>query len=266
MADGTTYSGVGKLYYVKSTQGFVIPAYFNKDGKFGLGIVTWKPGDEAVTPHLGIMGTSEFAHWPAIAIDKAGVVYLVWDPDNRQAGTNGGCSGESPAANSIQMISTKNLGATWSKPVKIAGPGNARLFWPWIAAGDAGKISVVWYQTGPGQLADNDCQPADIYAYEATVINATKVDRRIYIAKVVNRPIHSGQVCQGGTTCVATGQDRRLGDYFTNAIDARGCVIVATGDTTLRDQLTGAPYPTARPLFVRQVTGPALIGTKNCGS
>ena len=28
-------------------------------------------------------------------------------------------------------------------------------------------------------------------------------------ANVVGRPVHSGQVCQGGTTCVATGQDRR---------------------------------------------------------
>ena len=83
---------------------------------------------------------------------------------------------------------------------------------------------------------------------------------------MVSRPIHSGLVCQGGTTCVATGQDRRLGDYFTNAIDARGCVLIATGDTTLRDPMTGAPYPTARPLFIRQISGPALIGTKSCGS
>jgi hypothetical protein len=265
MADGTSYTGNGKLYYLKQTQGFVIPADFSKGGTFGVGIVTWKPGDAAVTPHLGVMGTSRFAHWSAIALDKAGTIYLVWDPDTRKAGTSGGCSGNpTPAANSIQMLYTKDLGKTWSKPIAIAAPSNARVFWPWIAAADAGKVSVVWYQTGPGQLPDNDCQAADIYAYNASVINAASTTRKIYTAKVVSRPIHSGLVCQGGTTCVATGQDRRLGDYFTNAIDARGCVLVATGDTTLRDQLTGAPYPTARPLFIRQVSGPALIGNRNC--
>jgi hypothetical protein len=76
--------------------------------------------------------------------------------------------------------------------------------------------------------------------------------------------VHTGWVCQGGTLCVATGQDRRLGDYFTNALDARGCVIIASGDTKLLDPTTGAPYPTARPLFVRQNAGPALYGSKSC--
>ena len=70
--------------------------------------------------------------------------------------------------------------------------------------------------------------------------------------------MHFGTVCQGGTTCVATGQDRRLGDFFTNALDARGCVLVATGDTRLTDPTTGMPYPTARPLFIRQSAGPSL--------
>jgi hypothetical protein len=71
-------------------------------------------------------------------------------------------------------------------------------------------------------------------------------------------------VCQGGTTCVATGQDRRLGDYFTNTIDGNGCVLIATGDTRLTDPTTGGAFPTARPLFLRQDSGPALRGTRSC--
>jgi hypothetical protein len=76
--------------------------------------------------------------------------------------------------------------------------------------------------------------------------------------------VHVGWVCQGGTTCVATGQDRRLGDYFTNTLDSRGCVLIATGDTRLTDATTGGPYPTARPLFLRQNGGPRLIGKGTC--
>jgi hypothetical protein len=265
LADGTSFSGVGKLYYVKSTKGFVEPAYFNGPKGFGLGIATWQPGDAAVTPHMGIATTSMFAHWPAISVDKAGTVYLVWDPDNRQPGTSGGCSGETPAPNSIQMIYTKDLGQTWSKPITVTRPGNTRVFWPWVAAGDAAKVSVVWYQEGPGQLADNDCQASTIYVYDASILNATGSKPTIQVANASGRPIHVGQVCQGGTTCVATGQDRRLGDYFTNALDAKGCVFIATGDTRILDPTTGAPLPTARPLFIKQNRGPALYGNNSCG-
>ena len=67
-------------------------------------------------------------------------------------------------------------------------------------------------------------------------------------------------MCQSGTTCVLTGQDRRLGDYFSNAIDADGCVLVATGDTTMVDPITGGPLPTSRPLFVKQNRGMGLYG------
>ena len=53
--------------------------------------------------------------------------------------------------------------------------------------------------------------------------------------------------------------------YFTNALDARGCVLIATGDTRLLDPTTGAPLPTARPVFLRQTAGPRLIGSGSCG-
>jgi hypothetical protein len=78
-------------------------------------------------------------------------------------------------------------------------------------------------------------------------------------------PIHIGStVCQGGTTCVATGQDRRLGDFFTNALDPRGCELIASGDTTQPNPLTGGPRPTALPILIRQNSGPALVGNRTC--
>jgi hypothetical protein len=71
---------------------------------------------------------------------------------------------------------------------------------------------------------------------------------------------------QSGTTCVATGEDRRLGDFFTNALDERGCVIIGTGDTTTKDPLTGGERSVALPLFIRQNSGPALRGTRDCSA
>ena len=51
---------------------------------------------------------------------------------------------------------------------------------------------------------------------------------------------------------------------FTNAVSADGCVLIATGDTRLMDPTTGAPYPTARPLYTRQNGGPRLVGNGTC--
>jgi hypothetical protein len=56
---------------------------------------------------------------------------------------------------------------------------------------------------------------------------------------------------------VATGQDRRLGDFFTNAVDPKGCVLIASGDTTVKGP-GGTERPTALPIFLRQNSGPSL--------
>jgi len=267
LADGGSWSGFGKLLYDRTTWTVVEPAVFDHgDGSFGVGISTMPANGSAFTPHEAVHGTSMYAHWPAIAIDSAGTIYVVWDTNERQAGTAGGCSGaQTPAPNSIMLVSTKDLGRTWSAPVAVARPGDARVFWPWIAAGDAGKISVVWYQTEPQDgMPDLDCQTGHVHAMEATILGAGSKKPQSFVVDAAGRPVHVGWVCQGGTTCVATGQDRRLGDYFTNTLDGRGCVLIATGDTRLVDPTTGGPLPTARPLFLRQNGGPRLIGSGSC--
>ena len=267
LADGGSWTAFGKLAYDRKTLGVVEPAIFQHgDGSFGIGISTLPFGGSSFTPHEGYRGTSMYAHWPAIAIDNAGTVYVVWDTNTRQAGTSGGCDGaETPAPNQILMIATKDLGKTWTKPFAVAHPSNARVFWPWIAAGDAGKVSVVWYQTEPQDgMPDLDCQTGHVHVMEASLTGATGTKPAGTTVDAAGRPIHIGWVCQGGTTCVATGQDRRLGDYFTNVVDGRGCVLIATGDTRLMDPLTGGPFPTARSLFLRQNGGPALVGKGTC--
>ena len=265
--DGLSYTGDGKLYSDSTKNRIAEPEVFtDSNGNLvGVGVGTWNRGDAAFTPHFAAK-TSLYGHWPALAIDKNNNIYMVWDTDTRAPNTTGGCNGaETPAPNQIEMVSSTNFGQTWSKPVTVAAPSSSRVYWPWIAAGDAGKVSVVWYQTGPNQLPDLDCQAGDTYVYEASFVNAnTTKSQELGPVNASGRVIHYGQVCQGGTTCVATGQDRRLGDYFTNALDARGCVMIASGDTMMVDPLTGAQLPTARPVFMHQNAGPALIGKGSC--
>jgi len=67
-----------------------------------------------------------------------------------------------------------------------------------------------------------------------------------------------------GDDCVATGEDRRLGDFFTNALDEQGCVIIGSGDTSSKDPVSGGERNVALPIFLRQDAGPALRGGGDC--
>ena len=271
----TGYQGDGKLYYVPDKDMLVeptclTPAAGSNFCDKGIGVSTWKRGDAAFTPQGAPYNQRILAHWPAIALDAADTLYMVWDTDPR-SGDSGGCSDASPTqngasgapqANAVQYAYSKDLGKTWSPPFTVAAPAGARAFWPWVAAGDAGKISVVWYQSD--KLVDLDCSKANISIHAASILGADSSSPSVDSVDAVGRPIHDDGVCQGGTTCVATGQDRRLGDFFTNAIDSRGCVFIASGDTTQPDPVTMMPRAISLPIFLRQSSGPALIGGGDC--
>jgi hypothetical protein len=257
---GHHYDGNGKLLYDRGRDALAEPITYDD----GLGVSTWRRGAAAFTPHRVYTGSS-YAHWPVLSQDAAGTLYLIWDTDPRQSGTSGGCGGaETPAPNQILMSSSGDFGQTWSAPSAIASPAGARAFWPWAVAGDAGKLSVVWYQTN--KLADLECQPAELRVMESTVTGAASRSPKRATVDAVGRPIANNNICQNGTTCVATGEDRRLGDFFTNAVDERGCVLIATGDTTQPDPLTGGARATSLPLFVRQTSGPRLVGKGDCST
>jgi hypothetical protein len=263
LPDGTTYTGNGKLYYDRASQRLVEPVNFqDANGKtIGLGVGTWKRGDKAFAPHLAVK-TSVYAHWAAIALDDAGGLYLTWDNDPRATGTATGCDGaETPLANQVSLVHSPDFGGTWTAPQTVAAPPGKRVFWPWIAAGDKGKVSVVWYQTD--KVVDLACESADISVFAANVQAADTSSPTVATVDAVGRPISHNNICQSGTTCVATGEDRRLGDFFTNALDEQGCVIIGTGDTMQKDPISGDRL-TALPLFVRQDSGPSLRGGGDC--
>jgi hypothetical protein len=230
-----------------------------------VGVGTWSRGDAAFKA-TKVADTSMYAHWPAIAVDSADNVYMVWDDNPTRAGTSGGCGdGPTPAPNSIKMAVSKDFGQTWGAPITIAHPSNGRVFWPWIAAGDEGRVSIVWYQAD--RVADLDCQPANVSIFEAHSLNANAAQPTMDVVDAAERPISvNNSVCQGGTTCVVLQKDRRLGDFFTNGVDNRGCVLIASGDTTQTDPNTGRPFAVSLPIFLRQTAGPPLTGNGSCNA
>jgi hypothetical protein len=286
--DGGTYSGQGKLYYDHTRGNLVEPVYYyNQNGIVdGVGIGILRTASDAFgNPSAAfsvvhIASTTAYSHWPAMAVDSSGNYYLVWDTDTRQPNSTGGCPGsypgsesfgsvppqnaQTPLANQVLMSASTDGGATWSSPKAVGSSAGHRLLWPWITAGSDGNVGVVWYQYS--SVVDPDCAPATakVSVMAARISGATGAHPRETVVDAAGRSIHSGSICAGGTTCAAdnaiTSEDRRLGDYFTVNADRRGCMIVATGDTTLSDPVTGQPSPIAYPLFLRQDSGVSLTG------
>jgi hypothetical protein len=261
--DGSGYTGAGKIYY--SHDRLIEPIqYLDKNGVVtGLGVGTWNRGDAAFTPHK-IADTTVFAHWPALAIDSSDNVYAVWDDNPVSKTAKDTCGGAAPLANNIKLSISRDFGKSWSTPITVAHTNGGRVFWPWVAAGDTGRVSVVWYQTN--KVVDVDCEDADITIGEAHILNALAPSPTISTVNAGGRAIHTGSVCQGGTLCVAENKDRRLGDFFTNSVDHRGCVLIASGDTTQTDPTTGREFAYSLPIFMSQTSGPGLRSGVNCAT
>ena len=282
--DGGSFGGSGKLYYDHGRGSLVEPIYYHDangivDG-VGVGILP-SAGHAFSDPsakfsQVHVANTTAYSHWPAMAIDSAGNYYLVWDTDDRDTTSANGCpptdsgsesfggtsNAATPLANSVQMAVSRDGGKTWSSPRTVARQAGHRLLWPWVTAGSAGSVGVVWYQYD--RVTDPDCGTGNVSVMAARITGATGANPKKTVADAAGRPIHSGAVCAGGTVCAVavgvTGEDRRLGDYFTVDTDARGCLNVATGDTKLVDPVTGNPSPISHPLFLRQNSGPGLTG------
>jgi hypothetical protein len=205
--------------------------------------------DVALTPELNSIaeGVDMLSHWPAIDVDSAGNVYIVWDE-----GGNG-----SRAAGVWYSYSTDG-GRTWA-PATRADPDDSTDIWPWIAVGDPGRVAIAWFgndnqlpQHDAEQAGDSD--PWNVYvAQTLTGLGCKKGPLAGFaVSRATPEPFHIGTVCMGGTICQAELVDRRLGDYFTIDIDTTGAVVAAYSDT----RQGGA---VALPAFFRQTGGPSFL-------
>jgi hypothetical protein len=264
------WTGYGKILYDRQHDTIYEAAISGPGNGNAVGVValpavtkrfdSGSPGTFIARP--AVNGTSFNAFWKAqLAQGPDHTLYLTWSTDDRTQGSGkNGCNGAaSPIGNHIMLTSSRDGGRSWTRPTVVAHPG-VTVNWPWITAGPHGRVAVAWYQYD--RIVDLNCAPAAaaMGVRLAMISGANGTRPAIDTVDPIGRPVHYGQVCTGGTSCVATGQDRRLGEFFTIAQDARGCVLIATGDTTRKDPTTGGPLPTARPLFTVQDSGRSLTG------
>jgi hypothetical protein len=219
------------------------------------GIAISKDDGKSWKTYPGKLGPStEF--FGAVAVDRKGWVY--------SAAAGGYAGSADTVVNGTVTFNYFNRKTNkWqSNPIDIPAPKGDAL-WPWIIAGDDGRVAVIWYQTHPGSQTK-------FYAHAAYTLNGHGsmvtcsdgskkfVPPQFSTANASGRPIHKGKICLSGTACNANQSfeagDRRLGDFFTVNFDAKGNIFIVSGDTMLQSP-TGGEKPVGNPIFIKQTKG-----------
>ncbi len=190
---------------------------------------------------------------PEFALDSDGNIFTVWND-----------AGEGSLEHGVYYSYSTDRGVSWS-PAQRLDDGSGSIHWTWIAAGEDGGVSAVWYQN-ENQLPDNDPEqagPDDAWnvmaAQSLTGLGCEDSELAGFrVTQATSEPFHVGTICNGGTICQARVVDRRLGDYFSNEIDADGDVYIATGDTREGGSV-------ALPLVIRQTGGPSHFAPTESG-
>ncbi len=230
------------------------PSYGSRAGDLSMASFrNARSGDLTPDTTLIAAGVDSVSHWPTFDLDPSGNLYVVWDE-----------SGAGERAAGIYFATSRDGARTWTAPVRVDTDGNTDI-WPWLAVGDDGRVAIAWLEADVA-LPDNDAQtPGDhgwrirAAASDTALGCATSKIPSFSVATATADAVHTGTICQGGTTCQAMLIDRRLGDYFSMDVDGTGRLYVGYSDTR-------TPAAVSLPGFVRQAGGPSLLAPKAAGS
>jgi hypothetical protein len=200
------------------------------------------PASPQPTPPPGAetFGTNCSNDFPSATIDNAGNIYVTWAMNN--ARTN---------EYMVWFASSHDHGNSFYGPFQVSkGPGAAVM--PWIAAGDSGRVEIVYYATNhPGD--PNFASPSDTHwnAMFAQSFNADGREPVFTTSQVSDHVMHNGGICNQGLLCqLTTGGDRSLADFFQVAIGPDGLANVVFADNG-----SSATHAT----FARQTSGPVAL-------
>lgn len=177
-------------------------------------------------------------------VDTAGNLYVVWS--------------DSGAPRNTYLATSTDQGQTWSDPVVVNPPSKKNTLFPWIAAGDPGRVWITYYGSAKDAPAPDNRGPW--YAYASQSLDALSSHPKFKTVKVSDRINHDNEICLSGIACTAgQAEDRNMLDDFTADIDPQGMLHVAYNDTN--NQVTASSDADAGGAFIvesRQLSGPSL--------
>jgi len=254
----------GVVYMIAPGQGSSVAVAYSADG----GKSTHTVG----LPHGGSSG-GVGTDFPVVAIDTAGNLYVVWSEQN---GTGAWrtwvthSTGFTTVDNGTRTVSVAGAtAAQWSTPVPITGPGSANpainySVFPWIVAGDPGRVDVVYYGTTQALGYDPNSQAAKWGTYMWQTLDfgsvaAGPTDASVQAtAPVAEASTHLASICFSGIGCTGTG-NRNMLDFFEVHLNTQGGAVVVYNDdaNSLAALFPGGPQV----MIGQQAGGPSLFAT-----
>lgn len=215
------------------------PNIRNEDSDFTTEINT-------IAENVGLSGVQRLID-TTFDMDEDGNLYVVWG-DNGSLGNPQG----------IYFSSSTDQGVTWSPGVRVDGDEFDKV-WPWITVGAPGNVAITWLQSDQmtddilaGEAGGTTALWDVMVAHTNTGLGCAGDSGAGFLtSKASSEPIHTGTICQHGTTCQADLTDRRLGDYFTIVVGGDDMLDIAVSDT----RQGGA---VSLPLHIRQTGGPGF--------
>ena len=186
-----------------------------------------------------------FDSFTVAAVDRAGNVYVVWSERHPATQTT-----------DTMLAVSKDRGATWTKPIKVNSSPRTTTF-PWIVAGDAGKIDIVYYGTSAkGQSPETVAASSKWKVWMAQSLNALDA-KPSFKESAATGYMHQGSICTSGTGCAAGTRD--LLDFFQVDVDSLGLANIAYTDN-LNGPPDGSDPHQELIYFVKQHGGKRLYG------
>jgi hypothetical protein len=171
--------------------------------------------------------------FPELTIDKAGTLYVTWSQTQGPGSNENGLTGEQD----VYYAYSTSAGMTWSPPINLTPSTGKTAVFPWMVAGDAGQVDLVYYQASTGinsnvAVTDSNGNPTNPSVWNVIFghsNNTTNTGSNFSNTQITDHPNHVGQICTGGVGCLVGG-DRSLGDFFTVDVDHLGAAVVSWTD------------------------------------
>jgi hypothetical protein len=190
--------------------------------------------------------------FPEMTVDKAGNLYYTWSQTQGPDSDSSGLLGEQD----VYYTYSTDKAASWVPPIPLTQESNDSAVMPWMVAGDAGRVDVVYYKANNGANS-NTSPPGTVWnVYFGHSLNALNSGSNFSSVQISDHPNHLGGICTAGLACSG---DRDLLDFFTVDIDHLGAAnVVWADDNSTRGSDT-------RNKFSRQLSGPSLFKNQTIG-
>jgi hypothetical protein len=183
--------------------------------------------------------------FPQLAIDRGGNLYYTWS--QTQGPVDAG-------EQDVYYTFSTNGGMKWASPINLTPEKGATAIFPWMVAGDPGRVDITYYKSNNG-VNSNVAPPDTVWnVFFGQSLKALNTGANFNSVQVSAQPNHLGDASTHGLGGEA---DRDLLDFLTIEKDSRGAALIAYSDDHVRRNTD------TRDRVTRQLSGNSLFKDQN---